>query len=288
MNTTNRQHKDGLFRMLFSEKAELLSLYNALNGTNYNEINDLIIITIKDVVFIGHKNDASFIIHDQLGIYEHQSTYCGNMPLRNLIYIGKQYAALVAEESLYSSAIIKLPNPHFVVFYNGKADKPEREIAMLSDAYKDKTCEPNLELKVLMLNINEGYNVKLMEACPKLGEYAKYVHATRKYDNDETIDADTAIRLAVEECIQNNVLAEFLLKHREEVETVCIEEYNQQKHEEDVARVNHAKGHAEGLELGIEQTIKIIKLSSEGKSAQEITTELSLPLEHIQLVLDKI
>ncbi|MFI3201500.1 MAG: hypothetical protein R3Y54_08240 [Eubacteriales bacterium] len=153
----NRTYKDGLFRMLFSKKEELLSLYNAMRGTKYTNVEDLEVNTLENVIYMTMKNDISFIMDGNLSLYEHQSTWNGNMPLRNLLYIANLYASMIAHKNIYGSKVIELPNPHFVVFYNGSKKVAERSYQNLSSAYTHKE-EWNLELKVLVLNINEGYN----------------------------------------------------------------------------------------------------------------------------------
>ena len=115
----NRTYKDTLFRMIFREKRNLLQLYNALNGTNYTEETDLEIVTLENAIYMNMKNDVAFLLSDRLNLYEHQSTYNPNMPLRDLFYICREYKKLVGQESLYSSTKIQIPSPRFVVFYHG-------------------------------------------------------------------------------------------------------------------------------------------------------------------------
>ena len=87
-----RNHKDRLFRMIFREKKELLSLYNAVNGTSYTNAEDLEIVTLENAIYMNMKNDLAFIMDSYLNLYEHQSTYSPNMPLRDLFYIAKEFA----------------------------------------------------------------------------------------------------------------------------------------------------------------------------------------------------
>lgn len=143
----NRKYKDTVFRMLFSDRKNLLSLYNAVNGTAYDDPSKLEIVTLENAVYIGMKNDLSFIVNTNLFLYEHQSTYNPNMPLRDLLYIAAEYQKLVDNRSLYSPVLQKLPAPNFVVFYNGTAKKEDSWVTYLSDAYENLSGEPNLELK---------------------------------------------------------------------------------------------------------------------------------------------
>ena len=195
----NRKYKDTVFRMLFSDRKNLLSLYNAVNGTTYDNPSMLEIVTLENAVYIGMKNDLSFIVNTNLFLYEHQSTYNPNMPLRDLLYIAAEYQKLVDNKSLYSPILQKIPEPNFIVFYNGTEKKEESWVTYLSEAYEDFSGEANLELKVLILNVNEGHNRKLMEECHILREYAQYVAKVRKYTKEMNLDG--AVELAVDECI---------------------------------------------------------------------------------------
>lgn len=159
----NRKYKDTVFRMLFSDRKNLLSLYNAINGSRYTDPEELEIVTLENAIYMGMKNDLAFIIDTGLFLYEHQSTYNPNMPLRDLLYISAEYQKLVDDKSLYSSRLQKIPAPNFIVFYNGTEKKEERWENYLSESYETRMGDPNLELKVITLNINEGYNKELME-----------------------------------------------------------------------------------------------------------------------------
>ena len=114
-----RNHKDRLFRMIFREKKELLSLYNAVNGTSYTNTEELDIVTFKNAIYMNMKNDLAFIMDSYLNLYEHQSAYSPNMPLRDLFYIAKELQGQVNHRDLYRNTLIKIPTPRFLVFYNG-------------------------------------------------------------------------------------------------------------------------------------------------------------------------
>ncbi len=106
MNTTeigiggNRQHKDTLFRKIFGteeNKKYLLSLYNALNQSEYNNVDDLELITLDDVLFVSMKNDVAFLVDSEMHLYEHQSTLNPNMPLRGFMYTAKLWQNWIAK-----------------------------------------------------------------------------------------------------------------------------------------------------------------------------------------------
>ena len=85
--TVNDTYKARVFEMIFSDKKELLTLYNAVSGTNYTDPNQLEINTLKNAIYMSMHNDVSFIIDSRLSLYEHQSTYSPNLPLRYLFYV---------------------------------------------------------------------------------------------------------------------------------------------------------------------------------------------------------
>ena len=152
--TANRNYKDTVFRMLFSDRQNLLSLYNAVSGSHYDDPEMLEIVTLENAIYMGMKNDLAFIIGTDLFLYEHQSTYNPNMPLRDLFYISSEYQKLVDHKSLYSSTLLKIPAPQFIVFYNGTSERAEREELRISDAFEtDDGC---LEFTATMVNINRN------------------------------------------------------------------------------------------------------------------------------------
>ena len=213
--TANRKYKDTVFRMLFSDRKNLLSLYNAINETSQTDAAQLEIVTLENAIYMGMKNDLAFIINTNLFLYEHQSTYNPNMPLRDLFYISSEYQKMVDWKSLYTSTRLRIPTPNFIVFYNGTEKKEDRWVDYLSESYENMSGEPNLELKVITLNINVGHNKKLMEECRTLREYAQYVDKVRRYSN--VMELNTAVERAVSESIQEGILKEFLQKNRAEV-----------------------------------------------------------------------
>lgn len=261
----NRNYKDTVFRMIFSDRKNLLSLYNAVNGTSYKNPEELEIVTLENAIYMGMKNDLAFIIATNLFLYEHQSTYNPNMPLRDLFYISSEYQKLVDHKSLYSSVLQKIPAPNFIVFYNGTEKKEDRWENALSDAYETPDKEPRLELKVLTLNMNEGHNKELMEQCQTLREYAKYVALVRKYKKEMKLDA--AVKCAVDECIQSGILAEFLKKNRAEVIAVSIFEYDKEEEEKKLRKVEYEAGYDDGKKLGITE--------GEIRKAKETAIELT-------------
>ena len=247
----NRSYKDTLFRMLFQEKEALLSLYNAVGQTDYKDASQLEIVTLENAIYMNMKNDLAFLINLELNLYEHQSTWNPNMPLRDLFYVAKEYEQLIRKETLYSSRLVKLPVPRFLVFCNGRMpDQAEKIVLKLSDSFEKRTREPELELKVTVLNINAGCNETLMNACRLLKEYSLYVARVRSYASQ--MDMNTAVNRAVEECISEGILADFLLKSRAEVVAMSIFEYDEERERELIKKAEFECGKEEGLKAGIE------------------------------------
>ena len=222
-----------VFRALFGnteQKENILSLYNALNGTDYTNADDLFIKTIDDVIYMGMKNDVSFLIDCYLSLYEHQSTLNPNMPLRGLMYFGKMYSRYVTEKdfNIYSSKQIKIPTPQYYVFYNGDTNAPDRKVLYLSDAFEAPVKNGNYEWTATMLNINYGHNHQLMEKCTILKEYSIFV-ARVKTEVKGSHDLRSAIEKAIDSCIADGILADFLKARKAEVIEMCITEYNEKE-----------------------------------------------------------
>ena len=224
--SVTRNFKDTVFRKLFEDKRELLSLYNAVSGTAYNNPEELEIVTLDNAIYMSMKNDLAFIIDFELNLYEHQSTGNPNMPLRFLQYVTKEYERLVEKNLLYRNHLVKIPAPHFIVFYNGTAPQPEKQLLKLSNAFFHREKDPQLELKVLVLNINHGNNLRLMDQCRILREYTEYVDLVRSYAS--RMDIEDAVNLAVDECIKNGILEDFLRKNKAEVVAMSIFEYDEE------------------------------------------------------------
>ena len=278
----NRKFKDTIFRMLFSEKEALLSLYNAVNGSNYTDADALEIVTLENAIYMGMKNDLAFIIDTDLFLYEHQSTYNPNMPLRDLFYISSEYQKLVDKKSLYSSVLQKIPAPQFIVFYNGTEKEKDSWVNHLSEAFENLSGAPKLELEVLTININEGHNSELMEQCQTLREYAQYVACVRRYAKE--FELNEAVKLAVDECIRNDILSEFLRANKSEVISMSIFEYDKEEEERKLRKTEYeagvAAGFSDGFNNGFNSGIDTAK-----KDAAIAFAELHVPIEQIALAL---
>lgn len=285
--SANRNYKDTVFRMLFSDKKNLLSLYNAVNSRDYTNPDDLEIVTLENAIYMGMKNDLAFIIDTNLYLYEHQSTYNPNMPLRDLFYISSEYQKMLDQKSLYSSSLQKIPAPNFIEFYNGTDTLSDYSEHKLSSAFENLSGEPKLELIVTVLNINEGHNALLMEHCRTLKEYSQYVAKVRKYASSMSLNQ--AVEYAVDECIKENILADFLRKNRAEVISMSIFEYDKEEEEKKLRKAEYEAGVEAGVSLGVEKGVKkgviettrhLLKLNK--LSLEEIASVSGLSLEEIK------
>ena len=237
--------------MIFRDKKELLTLYNAVNGTHYDNPDDLEITTLENAIYMNMKNDVSCILDMRMNLYEHQSSVNPNIPLRDLFYVARLYEKFTIGKDLYASKRIMIPTPKFIVFYNGVTPQPERVVMRLSDSFQQKE-NVNLELVVTQLNINPGCNDELMKNCPTLYRYMCYVEKVRTYN--KTMAIADAVAVAVDECIKEEILADFLRRNKAEAIRMSIYEYDQELHDKTLLE--------EGCEVGITQgTIKTLTKS---------------------------
>ena len=248
MNGTNREYKDRLFKFIFGNpdnKEWTLSLYNAVNGSDYTNTEDLRFNTIDNAVYMSMKNDVSFLIDNTINMYEQQSSFNPNMPMRFLIYGGMIYSKYIEESRnyhRYSSIQQKAPTPKCICFYNGTKDKDDRVTLRLSDSFDG---EPDIEVRVTMININYGHNKELLEACKPLNEYAWFVDKVRSCQKTmETLSE--AIDAALEEMDDGSVLKPFLLSNKAEVKRMCITEYDEERTLSEQREDGRAEGRAEG------------------------------------------
>ena len=251
MTKVKRNFKDSLFRLVFHGKEELLSLYNAVNGSSYTNADDLEINTLEDVVYMGMKNDVSFLFAHYLNLYEAQSTSNPNMPLRGTIYFGDLLRGWVESNhlDLYSEKQIMIPKPKFLVFYNGLKKEPERKLLRLSDSFEgERDEEAALECTAIMLNINYGYNRELMEKCQTLHDYSYFVETVRQGVRARKT-LEEAVDEAISKSLKEGVLKDILKKNRAEVRNVVLTEYNEELHLKNVREC----GYEEGRECGYEE-----------------------------------
>ena len=253
--TADREYKDWLFRLVFSNKEDLLSLYNAVSGTEY----------------------------------EHQSTYNPNMPMRGLLYYAKLYEKIIARNNIniYGSSAKTFPFPQHIVFYNGTDSQPDRTVLRLSDLFEKggEGRTPAMECTTVMLNINYGHNRELMEKCRRLKEYAIFVDRVRK--NLETKKSlEEAIMQTIDDCIRDEILKDILIQQKAEVVQMILETFDQEKYEKAVKNEAFEDGYQAGKEAVLLEKIK--KKLARGKTAEEIAQDLEESKETIQEIIDRI
>ena len=253
-SNTNRQHKDRLFKKVFDNKEYLLSLYNAINDTDYSNPDDVEINTIEDFIYMSMKNDVSFLIQDALNLYEHQSSQNPNMALRGFLYFAELYKGMITgNKDIYSSEILPLPTPQFIVFYNGTAEEPDESYVRMSDAFTGRIAgAPALDCTARMLNINYGHNKELMNKCKRLRDYSIIIQRIRDNHKSGMTNAQ-AIDKAVDDCIKDGILVDILEKHRLEVTQVLLTEYDETLHINNEKDISFNKGKLEGLNEGIQK-----------------------------------
>ena len=262
------RYKDRLFNFIFGSeenKAWTLSLYNAINGSNHTNPDDIEITTIREIMYLGMRNDVSFMIYEEMNLYEQQSSFNPNMPLRLFQYAGNLYEKYITQNKLnkYGSKLLKLPVPKLVVFYNGEQEQGDEVILRLSDSFPEGS-DPDIEVRVRMININYGRNRELLDACGPLREYAWIVDEIRKNKDKDGIE--NAIDKAVADMPENFAIKPFLTAHRAEVKGMLLAEYNETATMELFKEEGRAEGRAE------ERKIIRDRLIGRGMSPQEASS----------------
>lgn len=261
----NRKYRDRLFCALFGQDKEaLLQLYNALHGTAYTDSAQLTVVTLDNIIYMKMVNDLAFVIAGVLNLYEHQSTYNPNMPLRFLLYIAEEYDEIIRRQdaNIYGSKLVMLPAPQCVVFYNGDRETEDEELLRLSDCFQNREVAADLELTVHLRNINLGHNEALMRQCHKLWEYASLVSRV-----NENLASGMTRNMAVEEavtyCLEQGILTDFLDENRTGVLGMLrlLTEYNEKEHIRRLKRDAKEDGRMEGMLR--ERAAAILELLSE-------------------------
>lgn len=255
----NREYRDRLFKFIFgnpNNKEWTLSLYNAVNGSNYKDTDDIQFNTIESAVYMSMKNDVSFLIEDTMNFYEQQSTFNPNMPVRFLIYAGMAYSRYTqANRSYrrYSTVQQKVPAPRCICFYNGTADKDDRITLKLSDSF-DKDMQSDIQVTVTMFNINFGRNKELLDQCRPLKEYSWFVNEVR-VNKISAGNLENAIDAALEKMPDDFLIKPFLLENKAEVRNMCITEYDEERTLAEQRAEGREEGRAEGREEGVILTL---------------------------------
>jgi hypothetical protein len=249
----NRKYKDRLFLRIFQDKKDLLDLYNAVNGTDYSNPEDLEITTLEDAIYMSMKNDISFIVSSTMNLYEHQSTLNPNMPVRGFLYFARLYEAYIERNGLnvFGQTAIQLPFPQYIVFYNGEEDCPDDYRMLLSDSFAQtsSTEVPAVECCARIININFGHNKSLMNKSHLLLDYSRFVSKIReKLKNG--IPLQHAVDETVNECLQEGILFDLLTKSKAEVTNMLLTEFDQKKYEKAIRKESYDFGYDSGYDSG--------------------------------------
>jgi len=273
----NREYKDSVFTLLFNDEKILAEVYGGITGQKIASDVKIEIKTLKNILTNGVFNDVAFVMENRLVVLiEHQSTINGNMPLRMLLYIAEIYNRLSKDKDLYSQNIFAIPRPEFIVLYNGVKDVPDKQVLRLSDMFKDVDGAgnpANLELVVTVYNINKGRNPEMAKRSPTLDGYETFIHTVR--ENEKTMSRKEAIKKAVVDCINQNILKTFLENHKREVVGMLL-------HEWDLGQAV-AVAKEEGEELGMrKRTMEFAqKMKDKGKSIDEIIEMTGLTVDDV-------
>lgn len=294
MTRPQAKYKDRLFRAIFGKEENkhfTLSLYNGINGTNYTDVKALELITIENVIYMSIKNDLSFLIDDQLSLYEQQSTYNPNMAIRGFMYYAQLYQMIISKckTSIYSSRLIKLPSPCFIVFYNGSDKKlDDKTYLRLSGSFIKPQKGNFYEWTATMLNINEGHNQKLLSNCKPLNDYATYINRI-KHNIQKGIKKELAINEALDYAIKCNMLDGYFEQKKMEVLGMSLTEFDQQEYDKMIRKEAWEDGVSQGLSQGLLQGISqntnnvISNMLKLGRFSQEdIASAVGLPVSKVQ------
>ena len=269
----NNENKDRVFKLIFGgeQKSWTLSLYNAINGSDYSNPDDITVTTLDDAIYCKMKNDVSFLISDTMNFYEHQSTFNPNMPLRMFLYAGGVYSEYVHDKGveLNCSTLRRIPAPKLVVFYNGKKTLEDRTILKLSDAFAEGQ-KGDIEAEVTMLNINYGNNEELLGRCRPLCDYSIFVSTVRQLLTEGETMAD-AVHLAIRRLADDSPIKEYLLNKEAQVKLSCLTEFNAQLHDEAMRE--------EGRDIQARYTND--QMRSAGLDIEQRSKMLGLPVEEL-------
>lgn len=291
----NREVNNSVFVDLFfaDEKAEEneIALYNALHKDPLPPETIIRKIKVDNVLYMNFQNDISFGVGGKVMVFgEHQSTVNNNMPLRSLLYIGRAYERIVPVRDRYKKKMVSLPKPEFYTFYNGKEKWAKEKVLRLSDAYMVQDDEPMLDLKVKVININPGEHHEVLEKCQVLKEYGQFIDAVNQY---QAMGVDDAYKCAIEYCIENGILSEYLQRKGSEVVNMLIAEYDYDLDIEVQREEAFEDGKEYGISIGKAAGIEETKLNNARNlidilEPEVIAERLGIPLEEVLKLKEKV
>ena len=285
----NPEYKDRLFKFIFGRETEeskrwRLQLYNALNGTNITDPDELKINTIENVIYITMHNDISFLVDSEINLYEEQSSYNPNMPLRGYLYFAILYQMYLKEnnKNLISSSRVMIPTPRFYVFYHGGPKNPERWKMKMSDSFLNPDNSGDFQWTATVINLHPNHNSALNKNCTPLYHYVKFTSLISE-NRKSGMNKQEAIEKAIDYAIEKDFLEGFFKIHRAEVIGMCLTEFD----EEEAKRIWHEDGYTEGLSQGLakgeaKKAIEAAKnLKQNGISVELIAKCIGLSVEEV-------
>ena len=301
----NREYKSDVISMMLQIPEYALDVYNAMNDSAYTDPDMIQIMRLENGISLSVRNDASFFISNYLNLYEHQSTYSPNAPLRFLIYLTNLLKTTIRKRDLYSRKCVQIATPHFAVFYNGTEKRPEKEVLKLSDAFINQTDTPEIELTVTVYNINPDNNTQLLEKSEVLRSYMIFVNRVREnLEHQKKIaqnapeyeeELEVAINEAIDYCVKHHIMEEFFRENRNEVTKSMVLDYTWERREELIRAEEYEDGKREGYAAGISQgraegekdthRFLINKWLQKGKTIAEIAEDLGKSEEYVESLM---
>lgn len=301
----NREYKSDVISMMLQIPEYALDVYNAMNDSVYTDPDMIQIMRLENGISLSVRNDASFFISNYLNLYEHQSTYSPNAPLRFLIYLTNLLKKTIRKRDLYSRKRVQIATPHFAVFYNGTEKRPEKEVLKLSDAFINQTDTPEIELTVTVYNINPNNNTQLLEKSEVLRGYMIFVnHVRENLEHQKKIaqnapeyeeELEVAINEAIDYCVKHHIMEEFFRENRNEVTKSMVLDYTWERREELIRAEEYEDGKREGYAAGISQgraegekdthRFLINKWLQKGKTIAEIAEDLGKSEEYVESLM---
>jgi hypothetical protein len=302
----NREYKSDVISMMLQIPEYALDVYNAMNDSVYTDPDMIQIMRLENGISLSVRNDASFFISNYLNLYEHQSTYSPNAPLRFLIYLTNLLKKTIRKRDLYGRKRVQIATPHFAVFYNGTEKRPEKEVLKLSDAFINRTDTPEIELTVTVYNINPDNNTQLLEKSEVLRGYMIFVNRVRENlehqkkiaqnapEYDEAAyeeELEVAINEAIDYCVKHHIMEEFFRENRNEVTKSMVLDYTWERREELIRAEEYEDGKREGLEIGRAEGERerdrflINRWLQKGKTVAEIAEDLGKSEEYVESLM---
>lgn len=292
-----REYKDTVFVDLFfhceQAKENFTSLFKALcaflNIDFDFDMQDLQPLSLETSLYNRCRTDVLYNIKNSFLVFiEHQSTINPNMPLRELEYAIEVLKKISDERAKYSRTPLELKDVIFINLYNGREKNKEIYDSYLSDLVKIKIKKDvSLELKVTNININAGHNERLLKACTVLEGYSLFVAEARK---QLELDEEKGFEIAVDNCIKQGILSEYLNENRRGVMGLFFGEFDMDTALEVAREESYDEGIERGIEQGIERGIEqgIERGIEQGLYAKAIETakkllEMNLSLRNIAI-----